>query len=406
MTDTSVKFYHSDMQGAPALNGLAGSMVGLLDSILNTGFGIRTITAATITSGVCTVTFSSSTAQDIDSVVLIAGLTPASGTLNGEQKVTASSSTSVSFATTATGSVSLSSASVRTAPLNWSIAQTGTNKRAYKPTAVEASGCLLRVDDTNTNYALVTGYESMSDIDTGLGPFPTSAVALGADGSLGGGWWRWYKDTSGTSTTISWFAIGDSRGFYLCPAVYNASGANYRMRNIYAFGDMIPQRSGDAWCAMLQGIGTNPNSGYESMAGSNWAADTFLAGPRTYSGIGGAVALKRSVPGFQGSAVSGDPTWYTQYPNPADNGLILANLQLFNGTNSTGAAQLRGRAPGLLHVLQNVGISFQSNDRVTGSGDFTGKNLMAVRVAGSMSSPVAEPTQPGAVFFDISGPWR
>lgn len=42
--DTSVKFYREDFPGAPVLNGVAGSLIALLDACLCTGFGLRSAT--------------------------------------------------------------------------------------------------------------------------------------------------------------------------------------------------------------------------------------------------------------------------------------------------------------------------------------------------------------------------
>ena len=39
--DTTVKFYREDFPGAPVLNGVAGSLIDLLDACLCTGFGLR-----------------------------------------------------------------------------------------------------------------------------------------------------------------------------------------------------------------------------------------------------------------------------------------------------------------------------------------------------------------------------
>ena len=71
------------------------------------------ITSASISSGTCTVLLSSTTGITAGSNVTISGLSPASGTLNGIQRVVAvTANTSFTFTTTATGSVTASSATV------------------------------------------------------------------------------------------------------------------------------------------------------------------------------------------------------------------------------------------------------------------------------------------------------
>ena len=73
------------------------------------------ISSAVIASGLCTITFSTgnpSTYLSVGKKINIAGFTPAVGTLNGIQAITAVSSTTITFATTATGVVTLSTAQI------------------------------------------------------------------------------------------------------------------------------------------------------------------------------------------------------------------------------------------------------------------------------------------------------
>jgi hypothetical protein len=78
----------------------------------------------------------------------------------------------------------------------------GTNKAAYRSLDVTGTRLYLRVDDTVGVYADVSGYESMSDIDTGTGPFN------------GGGSGRWYKSGTADATARGWRVYADSRCFY------------------------------------------------------------------------------------------------------------------------------------------------------------------------------------------------
>src|SRR5574338_427743 len=141
-----VKYFHGQMTGAPVLSGTAGSRIAVLDACLINGF-------------------------EVNQVVLVAGATGGAAALNGEWCVTAVSSTWIQFACpgigdqTATGTIT-----VKAAPSgSWSKVFSGTNKAAYKSTDPAATGCLLRVDDTSAQYAVVRGYETMTDVDTGSG---------------------------------------------------------------------------------------------------------------------------------------------------------------------------------------------------------------------------------------------
>ena len=87
----------------------------------------------------------------------------------------------------------------------WTIAYTGTNKRAYK----QGSGLshLLRVDDADARLARVVGYGTMSDVDTGTNPFPTSA-------QISGGLYM-RKSISADSTARPWICFATDTTVYL-----------------------------------------------------------------------------------------------------------------------------------------------------------------------------------------------
>src|ERR1043166_1591690 len=59
---------------------------------------------------------------------------------------------------------------------SWTTPFTGTNKKAYR--APSGNRLYLRVQDdapVTAKEARITGYETMSDVDTGTNPFPTAA---------------------------------------------------------------------------------------------------------------------------------------------------------------------------------------------------------------------------------------
>ena len=56
MADTSVNRIHESMRGAPVLNGVAGSLIGLLDTFLVNGWGLATANSLSVSGGVATLT--------------------------------------------------------------------------------------------------------------------------------------------------------------------------------------------------------------------------------------------------------------------------------------------------------------------------------------------------------------
>src|SRR5574337_1914064 len=58
-------------------------------------------------------------------------------------------------------------------PAGWAKPYSGTNLAAYR--AATGNRFYFRVDDSGTVEARISGYETMSDVNTGTGQFPTTA---------------------------------------------------------------------------------------------------------------------------------------------------------------------------------------------------------------------------------------
>lgn len=111
--------------------------------------------------------------------------------------------------------------------LGWTKEFSGTNVAAYRnsTTAAGSSGCYMRVVNTNASYAQVRMFKTMSDIDTGTDPAPSTSQQ-GGDGLY-------------IRTGDAWRLIGDERTFYL-----NISDGG--VRTAYYFGDydsLVPGNS-------------------------------------------------------------------------------------------------------------------------------------------------------------------
>lgn len=387
-TDTSVKFMHSAMLGAPALTGQAGSLIALIDACLVNGFGLGNVDSIVIAGGVATVTRAAGHPFEVGSVALIAGATVTGGAINGEQKVTAATTTTYQFdATGIANQTATGTITHKVAPLGWAKAFAGTNLAAYKPTDLAATGCLLRVDDTGTTNARVVGYESMTDINTGAGSFPTSA-------QVGGGGY-WPKSNAADATARPWIFAGDGRVFYLMVA-FTAVSPNTFAANC-VFGDILPVKSPAPYDCVLNAF---PSTSFSS-AGSNNSADydygdtnassACLYFARAYTGLGQAAPARKAFPVLFGgtgarSGIAGLP-----YPNYADGGLYVA--QHFLTEAITGV--YRGLSPGFYCSQQIIGASiFENRTSITGVVGLTGRVLRAVNSAS------------GVFFLDSTGPWR
>lgn len=388
---TDAKYFHSDMQGAPVLSGTAGAMTDLLDAILADGFNAKSVSSLVISGGVATATVTGGHGHEAGTVALVAGATPSG--LNGEQRVTAIGANTISFATGLSDQTATGTITIKVAPLGWAKTYTGTNKRGYRPTAVEATGCLLRVDDTGTTNARTVGYGAMTDIDTGTDPFPTAAQYSGGA--------YWPKSGTANATARPWVAFGDARAMYIAVA----SGSTATNSSVMFFGDLIAYKSGDAYGCVLSGNHTNLADSGSNATGCMGFSDrtvsptnpgshvarshTFVGSARPMTRVG-ASHLGTTSPAYSGNASYG----VGAYPNAADNGLLVARvLGVSDGS-------VRGVFPGLWHVPLDVGTLLASRDKIAGTGDLAGKTAYVVRVGQTGGGTT------GVVLFDVTGPWR
>ncbi len=400
--DTSVKHFHSAMAGAPVLTGTAGSLIALLDACLVDGFGLKSVTSLVVAGGIATMTFAGgASAAAVNAVILVAGATPAN--LNGEQKVLSATATSVTFATaeaniTATGTITF-----KMAPLGWVKVFTGTNLAVYKSTDPASNGMHLRVSDTGTTTARVIAYESMSDVDTGSGPFPTNAQMSG------GGYW--HKSNAANSTPAGWTVFGDPRSFFYHCSPFMASGTptydNYTGGGLRGFGDMIPLRpSGDAYaCVLSYGSSSDPVSYPEQGSFDYWSSSYHFAMPRAYTGLG--TALLTASRGYIGTEnyVSGLDLTLGAFPSVVDGSLRLSRcfLPALGITNPTPRCEV----PGVYRSPQAAVFgSFGHRSTVPGTGALIGRTLMGVTTMSTSAGNAPTLTNMGVAFVDITGPWR
>ena len=380
--------FDSSQPGAPVLSGTAGALRTLLKACLVDGFGAGAVATLTVSGGIATATYAGAHPFKVGYVAQFAGATPAG--LNGNKVILSVTGTSVTFAApgvpdgAATGTITS-----KAAPAGWQELFAGAlaNVIALKPSVVEATGCVLRVDDTGTINARVRAYEAMSDISTGVGMTPLESQAAG------GLWWP--KSATANATARAWILVADARGFYL--AVAPAGGDRYTL--LFA-GDIASLKSGDAYGYLLTGNQadqTNASSVPDGCVGySHRSARTGAYLVRAYTAIGQSTAAQRLGAHHNGSAgdVYAGTAGYSlgAYPNGANNGLLTGALELH-------AAGLRGTLPGLLHPVQDCGTSFATGATVDGTDDLAGRRLLAIRTGPPAGGTV------GTVFIDTTGNW-
>ena len=381
-----MKFFHSDMGGAPALSGSAGALISVLDACLKDGFGVKSVTSLVVSGGVATATVGSGHPGTVNGTVLVAGASNAA--LNGDQVVTATTSTTVSWATSLADGTYTGSATLKASPLGWNKPFTATNIAAYKPSSVLASGCVLRLDDTGTTTARVVAYESMSDINTGLGQFPLES-------QFSGGMY-WPKSNSADSNARKWAVVGDGQFF----ALYVSPNNSYQTHGaMFGFGDIVSNRSGDAFgCALFGGTSNvsfngafeGSDLGYSHSPG-NTPTNGYIA--RAATGLGSSQLAGKMSAYLSGQSGISNSGVFT-FPDPSNNGLFVSPVDVRVGTS------IRGRLPGVLHAPQFINDALNTLSFVDGTGSYAGKKLLVLRT-GTPGS-----TSAGPLFIDITGPWR
>ncbi|WP_029524872.1 hypothetical protein [Polaromonas glacialis] len=387
VVDTSVKHFHSAMVGAPILNGVAGSMISLLDACLKDGFDTKVASSLVVSGGIATLSFTGTHSASVDSVVLVTGSSIAA--LNGEQKVTAIGAGLVRFATAAADGAA-GTPSFKMAPAGWLKPFAGTNLAVYKSTDVAGTGMHLRMDDTDSTVTRVRGYETMSDVNTGAGPFPRDADIAG------GGYWP--KSSIAGTTPIGWTLIADGRKFIFSWAAYGANSPSYIGAATRGFGDDLATRpGGDPYaCTLSYADSGSPN---DTSGLLDYNAALNHASPRGYTGLGSCVRLACS-PYTGLSSLSGQDSFFGAFPSAVDGGLRLSKKFFAAGANQPPRSDL----PGLYHVpMSNLHLAFGLRDVISGTGALAGRKLLALLPT---VSPTSNGASNGISFVDITGPWR
>lgn len=396
MADTTVKRIHESMRGAPVLNGVAGSLIGLLDTFLVNGWGMATANSLSVSGGGATLTMPTGSEFEDHCVVLIAGATPAA--LNGEQRIATTNGTTLTFPTTAADGPATGTITVKYAPCGWQKVFSGANLAVYRSQNVMGNRRFLRVQDTGNVDARVIAYNNMTAVSTGTGPFPTNTQVSG------GGYWP--KSPSADAAAQRYDCLGDDRMFYfgLCPGYTSSGGAAagdaHTFSALRAFGDPIYfKTSGDAWGTFL-----SASNAANSAASAGGVVD---AGPtsghfveRSPAGTGGPVETYSLPEAGEPGAWSGeDNSGLGPFPNAIDGRLRLCRRFV---RASQADRSPRAALPGLLSAPVSGLTShptFKARDTIAGPpGALAGRKLMLLWTGASGKY--------GGSFFDITGPWR
>lgn len=421
--NTSVRWMHSGMQGAPVLDNNWGDLTAMLRACCVTGFNVRPIQSITCQGTKATIQCAGHGYVE-HQVVQIENATPEG--YNGAHRVV-----SVEGANTLT--IELESElpeaqaapgqtlQMRTAPLGWeSLFDDGGQKLVLRSADLQSTRNVLRVDDscpagyttTWAKFGRVTMAQNMSDLDTFVGaraPFDPSdpsknEVPKGSGSSMRAGWYKWYYAAYNASSfneynapsngPRAWWLVGDGRTFY----VGLAWTLNHAWASPWGFGDLVSLQQPDAFATFLaagEHVGNvgNNTAPHESGGLSRMWPDSGRLLLRDYLGEGlptRFAAITLNVAGGSSTGVSGYGT-KVLFPNGPGNGLLLHPAWALQGNG-----HLRGQLRGLYHVLHRQALGHLA--MVDGVAGLPGRKALLVDVFATSSDA-------GSVAFDITGPW-
>lgn len=388
-----VKWFKQDMAGAPVLNGLAGTLINVLDACLLNGFNTKAIQSFVIAAGVGVITFPSSGHGFIlHQVTGVIGA--ADDQYNGDWRVTEVNATTIKVDATGVANATVAGTlSCKAAPVSsWVKSYSSTNRAAYKTTLAGASGRFLRVDDTVGKYANIRGYEAMTAINTGTGLFPTTGQKST---------YVWWKSVVADASAKNWLVIADKSFLYIIVNVdfHNnlIDNPNYNCCNY--FGDINSYKSGDSFNAAILACDSNTESYLANIgygATITMQDQSFYSGYicRSYTQAGSAVPIKNL--GFFGSGNASNIGFLQNATNAADGGLYLTDANLIAESGA-----YRGKYPGFFHVLNSRPLVHAS---IIENAIGLGGHVMLIGLAAYYSLDSEKVY--GAIAVDISGGWR
>jgi len=384
-----VKYFSSTMTGAPVLNGVNGSWAAVTDACLFSGWGLASVDSIVVASNVATVTISAGHTMLQHQVVEIAGaVVTGGGSLNGERRVVSVVSGNVyTFAApgvsdqTATGAITH-----KIAAAGWEkpFADSG-NVRVYRSPNVAGSRAFYRFDDgrAEPREALMTGYATMSNINTGTEEFGGRVVP---------------KSSVASATSSPWNLWADDRAVLFSTASL-ASGLRFNG----GFGSIVSRKVADPYDGFTNGSAINAwnsSTNARSLGSFDFDRSVGVQMQRDYLGVASNslaarwVGLPAASQSTGSNGISGSNSIYhLAYPNPPDNALLLERINLAEWTGT--ASAMRGRLPGVFYIPHTIGANtFGNGMQILGVDGFPGRVFSAV---GEQNT--------GVIVIDSTGPW-
>lgn len=262
----------------------------------------------------------------------------------------------------------------------WTAPFDGTNKTVFRNGTGSTQRYWRILDDgtvptSAAREATIYGYESMTDVDTGMNPFPalvTTSIVR--------------KSTTADATARDWIVAADARTAYIFVKSESAVGVAGEFLTV-AIGDFFSFQANDNFrCFLIARNVSNSGAGasdtfarfegnFVGPTAGNWMprGHNLTYGPRNFGKHG-----DQDKEGATGIASGIIP-----YTNPSDGGLYLAPVWIQDPTTAP-APSVRGRLRGIWQFL-HPSASVNDGDTVAGgvSGELSGKTFLFVKLCPS-----------------------
>lgn len=291
------------------------------------------------------------------------------------------------------------------AAAGWTIAYTGTNTKAYRNDTTTGTGDYVNVNDNavgtgGAREAVLTGFATMSAINTGTGQFPTSAQL---NFGIGGVVCR--KSATADSTARAWIMVADAFRFYLFTE--SADYTNPTAYNSLFIGDIISLATSDPYRfaavgrnAVNTGSGANNPFTFISNYFPSGYGTMYIAALQTGSGVSTSFVPFSPYLSVATTTSNNDaPGWWTApqrvpAPSPVDGSAWMTPVYVLHSGN------LRGYFPGLWINLQNQ--MFQHLETFSGAGALSGKSFQVINLQNATAAGFGFQSQ---IIVETSDTW-
>lgn len=340
----------------PAL-GQAGQMIAILDACLVNGYGDQPV-SITRSGSVATIVLTEPHTDSRTNRYAISGCTE--GEYNGTHRVTVVDAYTYTFEVTGTPASPATGSPVgRKPPAGWTKAFSGTNKAAYKMGA-GSNGLYMRLDDSGAGPTKPwRGYEQMSSVDIGSGPFPTVAQHAAPTMRVGENNALYDED---------WTIFADETYFLLVMQHGDISTDLPIATAMADFDSVVP---GDAFNTLISVHTSGANNfGLNISSAGIGASSATNTVARGIDGLSGATLFGYMSPDHGGRS-GGTMT----YPNAADNAIYMERRRITHVTPNPLIRGIDKYAYGTPHIEAFL----PHLTAFGGSGDFAGKEFIVVQ---------------------------